>query len=160
MVGIIKAIDGTISALKNDELVLMVMEGWQDYLSCEIKLSKDKKRTWWGQLHLIKKMRRILESVSKMFRVIKLQVLINFLLLSLLCTVKRFLQKISENIVGVGMLLCLVKHVCPIFSWPGNYWKQIIVQTLWLKKNFYVWSSIFRHKEPWFNDQTLGHSML
>ena len=43
------AIDDSISALKNNMLILKVMEGLQDYLSCKIKFSKDKKRAWLGQ---------------------------------------------------------------------------------------------------------------
>ena len=38
------AIDDAIIALKSNRLVLKVMEGLQVYLSCEIKLSEDKKR--------------------------------------------------------------------------------------------------------------------
>ena len=60
MVGDIEAIDDAISALKNIGLVLKVMERWQDYLSCKIKFSKDKKRTWLRQPHLI-------ENVGKKF---------------------------------------------------------------------------------------------
>ena len=44
MVGDVKVIDNAIIALKNYGLVLKVMEGLQDYLSCEIKFSRDKKR--------------------------------------------------------------------------------------------------------------------
>ena len=38
------AIDDVISALKNNQLALKVMEGLQDYLSCKIKFLEDKKR--------------------------------------------------------------------------------------------------------------------
>ena len=54
MVGDVKAIDDAISALKNNGLVLKVMEGLQDYLSCKIKFSKDKKSAWLGKSHLKK----------------------------------------------------------------------------------------------------------
>ena len=33
---------------------MKVVEGLQDYLSCEIKISDDKKRAWLGQPHLVK----------------------------------------------------------------------------------------------------------
>ena len=54
IVGDIAAIDDTIEALKKKGLVLKIMEGLQDYLSCEIKISNDKKRAWLGQPHSIK----------------------------------------------------------------------------------------------------------
>ena len=54
IVGDIKTIDGTITALKENRLVLNIMEGLQNYLSWEIKFSTDKKGAWLGQSHLIK----------------------------------------------------------------------------------------------------------
>ena len=54
MVGNKKAIDDAISALKENGLVLNIKEGLQDYLSCEIKFSTDKKKSWLGQPHLTK----------------------------------------------------------------------------------------------------------
>ena len=54
MTGDIAAINNAIEALKNKGLVLKIMEGLQDYLSCKIKFSNDKKHTWLGQPHLIK----------------------------------------------------------------------------------------------------------
>ena len=59
MVGGVEAIDDAISSLKENELVLKIMEGLQDYLSCKIKFSKDKKRAWLGQPHLIKNWKKI-----------------------------------------------------------------------------------------------------
>ena len=47
MGGDVAAIDETISALKNNTLVLKVMEWLQDYLSWKINFSKDKKRHGW-----------------------------------------------------------------------------------------------------------------
>ena len=46
MVGDMVAIDDTISAVKSNRLLLKVIEGLQDYLSCEIKFSNDEKRAW------------------------------------------------------------------------------------------------------------------
>ena len=40
--------------MKNKGLVLKIMEGLQDYLSCKIKMSDNKKYAWLGQPHLIK----------------------------------------------------------------------------------------------------------
>ena len=54
MIGNMAAIDDAIEALKNKGLVLKIVEGLQDYLSCKIKLSEDKKRVWLWQPHLIK----------------------------------------------------------------------------------------------------------
>ena len=54
MVSKVEAIDNATSTLKNNGLSLKVMEGLQDYLSCKIKFSKDKKRSWPRQPHLTK----------------------------------------------------------------------------------------------------------
>ena len=54
MVENIAAIDNAIEALKNKGLVLIIVEGLQDYLSCKIKIPDNKKHTWLGQPHLIK----------------------------------------------------------------------------------------------------------
>ena len=50
--------DDTIEAFKNKGLVLNIMKGLQDYLSCKIKLLEDKMRAWLGQPHLIKNMEK------------------------------------------------------------------------------------------------------
>ena len=39
-------------------LLLKVIEGLQDYLSCEVKFSMDKKRAWLGQPYLIKNLEK------------------------------------------------------------------------------------------------------
>ena len=54
MIGDVATIDDTIEALKNKGLVLKIMEGLQNYLSCKINFSDDKKCAWLGQPHLIK----------------------------------------------------------------------------------------------------------
>ena len=54
MIWNIEAIEDTIAALKENGLVLKILEGIQDYQSCEVKFSTDKKRAWLGQPHLIK----------------------------------------------------------------------------------------------------------
>ena len=58
MIGDIAAIDGAIEALKNKGLVLKIMEGLQDYLSCKIKFFEDKKLAWLGQPRLIKNLEK------------------------------------------------------------------------------------------------------
>ena len=50
MLGNFKVTDNALSALKNNGLVLKVLEGLQDYLSYEIKFSKDKRRAWLGRM--------------------------------------------------------------------------------------------------------------
>ena len=54
MIDISAAIDDAILAVKNKGLVLKIVEGLQDYFSCKMKISDDKKRAWLGQPHLIK----------------------------------------------------------------------------------------------------------
>ena len=44
MKGDIATIDDAIEPLKNKGLVLKIVEGLQNYLSCKIKFSDDKKR--------------------------------------------------------------------------------------------------------------------
>ena len=44
MVSDVEATENTITALKNNRLVLKVVEGLQDYLSHEIKFSPDERR--------------------------------------------------------------------------------------------------------------------
>ena len=53
MVGHPKAIDEAIEGMKKHGLVLKVEDELNDYLSCEIKFSDDKKKAWLGQPHLI-----------------------------------------------------------------------------------------------------------
>ena len=58
MIGNVAAIDNATEGLKNKGLVLKIVEGLQDYLSCKIKFSEDKKRAWLRHLHLIKNMEK------------------------------------------------------------------------------------------------------
>ena len=52
------AIDDATEILKSNGLILKFVEGLQDYLSCKIKFSRDKRRAWLGQPHLIKNMEK------------------------------------------------------------------------------------------------------
>ena len=54
LVGDAEAIQKTIKDLKVNGLVLKIEDDLKDYLSCEVKILKDKKRAWLGQPHLIK----------------------------------------------------------------------------------------------------------
>ena len=73
MVDDVKAIDNAVIALKNNGLVLKIVEGLQDYLFCKIKFSDDKKSGQLRQIHLIKNV-----SMSRMFRVTKVRVSLKF----------------------------------------------------------------------------------
>ena len=57
MIGKSATINDAILALKNKGLVLKIVEGLQDYVSCKIKISNDKKSAWLGQPHLIKNLK-------------------------------------------------------------------------------------------------------
>ena len=46
MVGVMMTIDDAISDLKSKQLVLKIVEGLEDYLSCKITFSEDEKRAW------------------------------------------------------------------------------------------------------------------
>jgi len=52
-IGNCKALNTFVEDLKKQGLMVKVSEKLTDYLSCSIKFSKDKKRAWIGQPHLI-----------------------------------------------------------------------------------------------------------
>ena len=58
MIGDIAAINDAIEVLENKGLILKIVEGLWDYLSCNIKFSDDKKHAWLGQPHLIKNLEK------------------------------------------------------------------------------------------------------
>ena len=60
MVGDSKAIDDAITAIKENGLVLEIVEGLQDYLFFEVKFSAEKRRAWLGQPHLIENLEKSL----------------------------------------------------------------------------------------------------
>ena len=51
----VEAINKVITALKENGLVIKIMEGLQGYLSCKMIFSNNKTKEWLGQPHLIKK---------------------------------------------------------------------------------------------------------
>ena len=53
MIGNVEAINNSIAALKKNGLVLKIVEGLQEYLSCEVKFSTDKKKALIGELYVI-----------------------------------------------------------------------------------------------------------
>ena len=97
MICVIEAIDGAISALKENGLGLMIMEGMQDYLSCEIKFSMNKKRAWLGQPHLIKTLDKKFGKCVKDVCNHITQGVPKFLIVRPTVERRRFLQKISGN---------------------------------------------------------------
>ena len=54
MIDDVEAINDAIIALKENRLVLKIVKGLQDYLSCEVKIFQLIKRAWLRQHHLIK----------------------------------------------------------------------------------------------------------
>ena len=74
MIGNSATIDDAILALKKKGLMLKIVEGLQDYLSCKIKISDDKKCAWLGQPHLIKNLKSKFRKLVNEVGVIKLPV--------------------------------------------------------------------------------------
>ena len=72
MIGNSAAIDDAILMLKNKGLVLKIVQGLQDYLSCEIKILDNRKCAWLGQPHLIKNLKSKFEKLVNEVQVIKL----------------------------------------------------------------------------------------
>ena len=60
-----EAIVDAIAALKENGLGQKVVEGLQNYLSCEVRLLLDKKRAWLEQPHLIKSLKKFSEQVKR-----------------------------------------------------------------------------------------------
>ena len=54
LIGDAEAINEAIKALKENSLVLKIVEGLQDYLFCKVTFSTDKRRVPLGQPHLFK----------------------------------------------------------------------------------------------------------
>ena len=101
-------------ALKNKGLVLKVVEGLQDYLSCEIKFSENKKHAWLHQPHLIKNLKSKFEKLIEDVWSNKTPSTPKFLIVRPTEDYKKVLvedQWIYQS--GVGMLLYLMKHSRP-----------------------------------------------
>ena len=65
MVGNIEAIDEASTAFKENRLVLKIVDGLQDYLSCDVRFSGTKKQAWLGQPHLIKNLKKVCGTSQK-----------------------------------------------------------------------------------------------
>ena len=95
-------------------LVLKIENNLKDYLSCEVKFSKDMKKAWLGQPHLIKNLEAKFGDRVRDMREYKTAGTPGFQILRT--------DDVSDNIgpeeqklyrSGVGMLLYLVKHSRP-----------------------------------------------
>ena len=72
MIGVSETIDDAITGFRKNGLVLKMVKGLQEYLSCELKFSADKKWAWWGKPNLVKNleglwsiMKKILQRTSR-----------------------------------------------------------------------------------------------
>ena len=54
-----KAISKTVEEIESHGLSVTVDKELKDYLSTEIKFSKDKKKAWIGQPHMVKKIQKV-----------------------------------------------------------------------------------------------------
>ena len=93
MIGNNATIDGTISALKNKGLVLKIMEGLQDYQSCKVNISDNKKCAWLGQPHLIKNLKSKFEKLVNVVWSHKIPCTPKFLIVSLMKDIKKILME-------------------------------------------------------------------
>ena len=111
MIGDNAMIDDAILVLKNKGLLLKIMEGLKDYLSCKIKISEDKKHAWLGQPHLIKNLKSKFEKLVNEVRSHKTPGTPKFLIIRHTEDIEKILiegQRTYRS--GIGMLLYLVKH--------------------------------------------------
>ncbi len=108
------AIDQAIKEIKSHGFNLTIENELKDYLSCEIKFSKDKKKAWIGQPHMIKKIQKTFEEEVKGMQKYRTPGTPN----QGLVRVKEEKNKLSPEKhsryrTGVGMLLFMIKHSRP-----------------------------------------------
>ena len=110
MIGNIATINDAITVLKNKGLVLKIMEELQDYLSCKIKISDDKKHAWLGQSNLIKNLGSKFGEVWSH----KTPSTPKFLTMGPMKDIKKISMEDQQKYqLGIGMLLYLVKYLPP-----------------------------------------------
>ena len=68
LVGHPAAIEDTIKKMRKNGLILKVEGDLKDYLSCKIKIFKDKKKAWLGQPHLISNQKKTFGEQIKLMR--------------------------------------------------------------------------------------------
>ena len=114
MIGDINSIDDKVTALKENGLVLKIMEGLQDYLSCKIKFSTDKKRAWLGQPHLIKNLKNEFGQYLQEICNYKMPGMPKFMTVRPKVESKKISVEDQQDYwLSVGMLLYLVNHLHP-----------------------------------------------
>ena len=113
-VGDRKAIDAALKGIKENGFSMTVSEELSDYLSCEIKFSKDKKKAWVGQPHMIKKIEKTFgEEVTGMQKYQTPGTPGQGLVRTKNQEDKIDPSKHSRYCTGVGMLLFMIKHSRP-----------------------------------------------
>ena len=112
LIGHSKAIEQTINDVKNHGFTLKIEGELDDYLSCEITFSRDNKKGWIHQPHLIKKIEKKFGPMVQGLQKYKTPGTPGgSILRNPVSTVDAEKQKIYRS--GVGMLLYLVKHSRP-----------------------------------------------
>ena len=110
-------IDDAIEVLKTKGLVLKIVEGLQDYLSWKIKFAPDKNRAWFGQSHLTKNSKKKFGKHMQDVQSHKTPGMPKFLIVRPMVKSKKISAKDQQDYwSGVGMLLYLVNHSCPILA--------------------------------------------
>ena len=113
--------------MRENNLILKVEGDLEDYLSCEIKLSKDKKKAWLGQPHLIANLEKNFGNEVKG--------LIKYLtpgtpgLNQVKVTNKELMLPVATQKryrLGVGILLYLVKHSRPDIANPVRELSKVL----------------------------------
>jgi hypothetical protein len=108
------AIDQTLQELRENGFNLTVEPELKDYLSCEIHFSKDRKKAWVGQPHMVKKIQKTFGDEVKGLQTYRTPGTPN----QGLVRVKDEMDKVSQEQhsryrTGVGMLLYMIKHSRP-----------------------------------------------
>jgi len=112
LVGDMKAIKKTITDLKVKGFTLKVENDLDDYLSCEIKIDRDKKKGWIHQPHLLKKLRdKFWHLVKDMPQYVTPGTPHQVIVRKTEWKITPEEQAIYRS--GVGMLLFLIKHSRP-----------------------------------------------
>ena len=95
-------------------LVLNIGEGLQNYLTCKVRFSRDKKRAWSIQLHLIESLEKNFDNQVKKLQSHKTPGMPKcFIVRPMIDSEKISAEDQNEYQPRVGMLLFLVKHSRP-----------------------------------------------
>ena len=114
MVSNINAIDATVTTLKQNGLVLKIMEGLQNCLFCKIRFSTDKNRAWLGQPHLINNLDKKFDKCIQDVHNPKTPGSPKFLIIRLMVESKKIsVEDQKEYWSSMGILMYLAKHFCP-----------------------------------------------